>query len=612
MATATANAEPAPRRWTLRLPERLPNLNGKWLTAYTVLWAILLPISLASAVRGTYLALTIVPMWSPYGIATTDAPEGLRIDSAMNDAARAQGIRAGDYVVAVDGFTLPATGGRAAARSRVIKADGAVTDFLMRRPGGETYNAQLVRSMAYDRQRFRDAGLNWSVTWASSKFRSMMLPALFIGAGVLLFLRRRREAVPALLSMAFLIFGGIVNNADLSGVGARALAAVSTVGNVCLFAALLVFPSGRFEPRWTLIPMLALPIIAVIDPSGPAGSAVGGFLVLSALAALISRYRRVGEGTERLQLRWAFLGLVIGTILFAMALAGSAATYAWQAEDPRWLAWEFAFFQAFGTGGLGVMALSLIVSILRYRLYDADTVIGRSAAYGVLTIGFVALFAASQKIIELIGQQYLGQNLGGLAGGIGAALAAVAVAPMHNRAQRWAEKRFQNALYRLRHGLPALVGDLRETSGLEQIAGATLDSLVDGVRARRAALVAGDEVVDAREISAKDVKRWLRNWSPAPHGGIDCDRSDEMFPVRVPLEAEGHGRVGWLLLGPRPDGSLFGKSEFDAIEEVAEPVARAVQVVTMRVAREAELEGRFAAIERSIRQLEARLKPARA
>jgi hypothetical protein len=258
------------------------------------------------------------------------------------------------------------------------------------------------------------------------------------------------------------------------------------------------------------------------------------------------------------------------------------------------------------------MALGLIVSILHYRLYDADTVIGRSAAYGVLTVGFVALFAASQKIIELIGQQYLGQNLGGLAGGIGAALAAVAIAPMHNRAQRWAEKRFQNALYRLRHGLPALVGDLRETSGLKQIAGATLDSLVDGVRAKRAALVAGDQVVDARDIAAKDVKGWLRDWSPAPHDGIDCDRSDEMFPVRVPLEAEGHGRVGWLLLGPRPDGSLFGKSEFDAIEEVAEPVARAVQVVTMRVAREAELEGRFATIERSIRQLETRLKPARA
>jgi hypothetical protein len=358
--------------------------------------------------------------------------------------------------------------------------------------------------------------------------------------------------------------------------------------------------------------MLALPVIAVIDPSGPAGSAVGGFLVLSALAALISRYRRVGEGIERLQLRWAFLGMVIGTVLIAMSIAGGTALYAWQAEDPRWIAWDFAFFQAFATWGLGVMALGLIVSILHYRLYDADTVIGRSAAYGVLTVGFVALFAASQKIIELIGQQYLGQNLGGLAGGIGAALAAVAIAPMHNRAQRWAEKRFQNALHRLRHGLPALVGDLRETSGLEQIAGATLDSLVDGVRAKRAALVAGDQVIDAREIAAKDVKGWLRKWSPSPHDGIDCDRSDGMFPVRVPLEAEGHGRVGWLLLGPRPDGSLFGKSEFDAIEEIADPVARAVQVVTRRQAREAELEGRFAAIEKSIRQLETRLRPASA
>ena len=609
MATATATAKPAPRRWRLRLPERLPDLKGKWLTLYSIVWAILLPIALMGAVRGTYTALTVVPMWSPYGLATTDTPEGLRIDSVMNAEARAEGIRAGDYVVAVDGFTLPEAGARAAARSRVIKADGTTTEFRMRRPSGEHYDVRLVRSMTYDRERFRDAGLNWSVTWAISKVRSLILPILFIGAAILLFIRRRREAVPALLSTAFLIFGGLVTNADLSGVGARVLALVSTVGNICLVAALLVFPSGRFEPRWTLVPMFALPAIAVVDPSGPAGSAVGGFLLLSVLAALISRYRRVGEGMERLQLRWAFLGLVVGTALLAISIAGDTAVQAWQAEDPRWIAWQFGLIQAFGTGGLGIMALGLIVSILRYRLYDADTVIGRSAAYGVLTIGFVALFAASQKIIELIGQQYLGQNLGGLAGGIGAALAAVAVAPMHNRAQRWAEKRFQNSLYRLRHGLPALVGDLRETSGLEQIAGATLDSLVDGVRAKRAALVAGDQVVDAREIAAKDVKGWLRRWSPSPHDGIDCDRSDETFPVRVPLEAEGHGRVGWLLLGPRPDGSLFGKSEFDAMEEVAEPVARAVQVVTMRQQRESDLEERFRALESSIARLESRLTP---
>ena len=610
MATAVASGEPVARRWRLRLPERLPNLKGKWLTAYTVVWAVLLPIALAGAARGTYIFLTVVPMWSPYGISTSDTSQGLSIDSAMTSVARAEGIRAGDLVVAIDGWTLPATGGRAAARTRVIKPDGATTSFRMRRPNGETYEAQLVRSMAYDRERFREAGINWTVAWTVQKAGVLALPVVFMGASILLFIRRRREAVPALLSIAFLVFGGIVNGADLSGMGAATLNVLSTIGTLCLFVALLVFPSGRFEPRWTLIPTFLIPPLAVLNNDQVIGSVIAVIVVLSTLTALISRYRRVGEGAERLQLRWAFLGLMVGVLFFLISTAGNAAVAAWQATDPRWIVWQFVFFQTFGTWGLGIMALGLIVSILRYRLYDADAAVGRSAAYGVLTIGFVALFTASEKVIELLGQRYMGQNIGALAGGIGAALAAVAIAPMHARTHRWAERRFQKALWRLRHGLPALVGDLRETSGVHQIAAATLDTLMDGVRARRSALIAGETLVDAREIDPSDVTQWQSRWSPPAHDGIDIDESDEIFPVRVPLEAEGHGRVGWLLLGSRPDGTLFGKAERDAMVEIAEPVARAVQVALTREEREASYERRFAELERMVAKLTAKRKPA--
>jgi hypothetical protein len=342
------------------------------------------------------------------------------------------------------------------------------------------------------------------------------------------------------------------------------------------------------------------------------GYVIGALITLLCLAALVSRYQRVGPGTERLQLRWAFFGLVTGIILTMLSIAGDAAVQAWQAIDPRWVIWDYTFVSALGTWGIGVMALGLIVSILRYRLYDADTVIGRSAAYGVLTLGFVALFAASQKIIELLGEEYLGQNLGALAGGIGAALAALAIAPMHARIQRWAERRFQRALYRLRHGLPALVGDLRETSGIAQIAGAALDSIIEGVHARSAALIVGGQVIDARGIPAEDATAWWSAWPPTDHDGADCDRSDPIFPLRVPLEAEGHGRVGWLLVGPRPDASFFGATERNVIEEVAEPVARAVQVALNREEREARYERRLEALEKLVAQLQAKPKPSAA
>ena len=85
----------------------------------------------------------------------------------------------------------------------------------------------------------------------------------------------------------------------------------------------------------------------------------------------------------------------------------------------------------------------------------------------VYPVSKLSPIAASEKIIELLSQEYLGQHIGGLAGGVAAALAAVAIAPMHDRTRRWAERRFQKGLYRLRHALPPLVGGL----GLAMLAG---------------------------------------------------------------------------------------------------------------------------------------------
>ena len=592
------------KRWRLRLPERLPDLKGRWLTLYTIIWAIMLPLSVIAAGRDAYIIITTPTMWSPYGFATTEDSKGLRVVAVFTPEVRATGLERDDTIVAIDGWTVPRTAARAAARAHVVKPDGASTTFTVRKPGGRLFEIRLIRSETLEHQRFRDAGVNFTAARLLSFAGSLLIPALFIPASILLFIRRRREAVPACISLSFLLLASIMMSPDQLGISVALVEVVATVGFFLLLAALYAFPSGRFEPRWTAVPVLLLfPALLVNWPW------VGIVLVALAVATLVSRYRKVAAGPERLQLRWAFFGLVIGLLLLCLNFAGEMVADAYLAEDPRWLAWDYALLSPLFTLAFCAMALGIIVSILRYRLYDADTVIGRSATYGVLTLGFVASFAASQKIIELLGQEYLGQNLGGFAGGIGAALAAVAIAPMHARAQRWAERSFQRSLYKLRHGLPPLVGDLRETSGLEQIAGATLDSLVEGVRTCRAALVAGEELIDAREIQPEEVQAWRRSWGPALQDGIDCNRSDPLFPVRVPLEAEGHGRVGWLLLGPRPDGSLFGKAEFEAIEEIAEPVARAVQVALRRQEREQQVEVRLQAVEALIAKLSKALDP---
>ena len=146
---------------------------------------------------------------------------------------------------------------------------------------------------------------------------------------------------------------------------------------------------------------------------------------------------------------------------YAAAIALFSALQAYGLFDELWLRALGLVLVALGTT---FMVTGLIVSLMRYRLYDADAVIGRSAAYGVLTLAFVALFAGGEKVIEVVGERYFGEGLGVSAAGLAAGVAAALIVPMHHRVGRWAEHRFQRALIRLREGVPLLVGDMRETA----------------------------------------------------------------------------------------------------------------------------------------------------
>jgi GAF domain-containing protein len=46
--------------------------------------------------------------------------------------------------------------------------------------------------------------------------------------------------------------------------------------------------------------------------------------------------------------------------------------------------------------------------------------------------------------------------------------------------------------------------------------------------------------------------------------------------------------IGTLLVGPRPDGRPVGKDEREALEEIADPIARAIRIVRLRERREIE------------------------
>jgi hypothetical protein len=85
------------------------------------------------------------------------------------------------------------------------------------------------------------------------------------------------------------------------------------------------------------------------------------------------------------------------------------------------------------------------------------------------------------------------------------------------------------------------------------------------------------------------------------------DAGDPLFPVRMALRCPFGTVRGWLLLGSRPDGSLYGKDELEALAEIAPPLRRALAISRHREREKTSQERRQRAASRSITRLASRM-----
>lgn len=339
------------------------------------------------------------------------------------------------------------------------------------------------------------------------------------------------------------------------------------------------------------------------------------FMIIGVLAILV-RYRRSPPGDQRQQIRWALLGFAAGAFFIILDQAllllyrnAPSMTVALWSELLHYLVYALAF---------ACIPLGLLISLLRYRLYDADAAISRSAVYATLTLLLSAVFAGSMNGIEAIIQASFGRDAGAEAAAVAAAFTAVLVAPAHYMVHRWAEARFQRRLMDLRQDLPEWLAEMRETAGTDELLDRLMTKISAGLRASRAAVLlrdgGGRRVAAVRAVSAEEVEGWSGEiGTTTGESPIDCRRGDDLFPVRIrlgPGQGKGAEPIGWILLGPRPDGSFYGKDEQEALAEIADPIARAVQIVRLREAREAAGREQIEALNSRLAALEAALATA--
>ena len=616
----------------MRLPEGLPELRGRWLASYKVLWWIVLALALVGSTAGTWV---LFEKGRTQDLAIYGA--GLRMEmnsrpftfAPISPDAREAGIVLGSTLLAVDGRPVSG-GGDLAAIDRLVKAlegrDGQVLALRMRAPDGTVAEHRIERGPHHLAAADREAPVPYKTRVAFNLMFLVTTSALGLVAGILLFTRRKREPVVALLSLGLLAFaaagiGSIFADAALSNwIGW----VISSLGTSSLFLALATFPAGRFEPRVSLliIPLsLSLSVISLPGINAATGEqgVISSISLIFLFAVLALRYLRLPPGVQRQQMKWAVLGLAMLAVAFPLAFILALLD---RTVDDNWLHFALLFggslLQFLGIFGF---VAGLLISLLRYRLYDADAAISRSALYGGMTLFLVAVFAAFGKLFESLGEQYFGDTAGMAAGALAAGVAALLLVPLHNRLSRWAENRFQRDIATMRATLPELLAELRDSENPRNLADDALRLAIRGVRASHGAILfAGGErmeLAEASGIGADVVQEIMPTLPEAPEPGLKLAH-DVAFPLQLPLLTASGVLTGWLLLGPHPDGRLYGKDDREAREEIASPLARAL-LLAMDRARRAEarstetarLRETMDAVAQSLAEIAERIAPAR-
>jgi hypothetical protein len=612
-----------------RIPERVPDLKRPWLSVFEIVWFACLALAIAGPVIGIWYRFTTpaensaLMLGSRAGLVLSK-DDLTRVRFPVGSAAQAAGVESGDKIVAIEGLPLSSV---VPLDPRKAKGPGHATDtdyalfspiiegsqpidlnLTLRSPSGEIRQYHVRTGEQHIEQAASSRGLSPAVLKVVDLFHVLTYPFLLFAAW-LLHRRKRQDLVSSILSLAVLLtMASEQPSATFLGYVAHVPVSwhrhLYDLGNICLLAGIFLFPFGQLRPRVVLGFLCLLPLLFLLQ--GDFYRMTFVIFMVASVMTLLVRLRRTPPSAARQQIKWALFGFSGYAMFLSIALACDMTKLTVGSFGAQLTLEVFAGL-TFGLAFL-CLQLGLLIALMRYRLYDAETVISRSANVALITLGVAAVFAATADALKQLVYNYYGNSNSEGPVIFAAALSTVLVNPIQERITRWSEKRFQHNLSIMKDELPDSVRDLRETGDLGELIDDVLARIMKGVVTTHVAAIIDQGVFRSRGVSKDRVEEW-RDTTPGWDSAEDmCVASDKLFPLRLALRpGEGEDPLGFILVGRRPDGSVPSKDERKALADLAEPIARAVRNVIKRVAYERRLESLIESNMRRLDDLEARV-----
>ena len=264
----------------------------------------------------------------------------------------------------------------------------------------------------------------------------------------------------------------------------------------CIVLSLLLFPNGRLpSSRWRWLAWLTVLVTivgavwvalspgaignlgSIPNPLGieglprgykPVQTIMSALLLVVAVSTLGLRLLRT-RGIERQQIKWpAFVAVMaaVGSILYDTAIS--------EAIGLRWLEWAGYVVVIAALVGFPI---SIGIAIVRYRLYEIDTLINRTLVYGSLTAILVAIYFGAVVLLQRLFVALTGEK-STLAVVVSTLVIAALFNPLRRRIQGFIDRRFYRSKYDAAKTLEAFSAKLRNETDLDALS----DDLVGVVR----------------------------------------------------------------------------------------------------------------------------------
>ena len=295
-----------------------------------------------------------------------------------------------------------------------------------------------------------------------------------IAVGAIIFWRRPDDRMAFLVSLVLLMYwAGITfpyHLLDLPRLWEVSSAVVALVGIGAILLFMYVFPDGHFVPRrarW-----LALVSIVVFAPSillpystlslwwRPLLNALVSTGVFGAIVLVqVYRYRLVSNFVQRQQTKWVVSGIVAAAVGYCTFLVLNLLQGGILASLLGYTAALLLLF---------LLMMSIVVAVLRYRLYDIDFLINRTLVYGSLTVMLVALYFGGIVVLQMLFVALTGQQ-STVAIVASTLLIAALFNPLRHRIQSFIDRRFYRRKYDAAKTLEAFSAKLRSETDLDAL-----------------------------------------------------------------------------------------------------------------------------------------------